>query len=488
MTILAGRFAWLTLTGLIACDRPEGAPAQFPAELPEALNLVPAATSAAAVVRFSADGFSPQRVDIEAGETVVFANQARALVWPASHIPPTHAIYPDFDSRGVIPAGEAWAMIFERPGFWRYHNHLLPSQTGLVVVRGEDEVAARAALSRVEPEDVRFETLEPLSRRETMKLYEDDVLLTEFIRRYGPAAIVHQLATQSSRVKGGCHQRAHEVGRIGYELFGAHALSVSGHECHSGSFHGATEALFRERGTLDLESDIEVLCGSAPNRFFRHQCMHGVGHGLMAWTSYELPDALGLCDHVGEPRDRRSCYSGVFMENVVGGLSGMMGHVTQYLSDDPHYPCNILDERYASDCYFYQTSRMAALFDNDFERVAEACAEAPEQARRLCYQSMGRDVASVSRQKPKKAIRRCDEVEDPTDRRNCLVGAVQDYFWDASGAGLAVEFCTRLKSADDKKACYRTIFSRAKSLPISAAELRSFCQQVEEPYRTGCPG
>ena len=55
----------------------------------------------------------------------------------------------------------------------------------------------------------------------------------------------------------------------------------------------------------------------------------------MAWTSYELHDALSLCEELNSPTDHRACYSGVFMENVIGGLSGLMGHVTEYLSDDP---------------------------------------------------------------------------------------------------------------------------------------------------------
>ena len=40
---------------------------------------------------------------------------------------------------------------------------------------------------------------------------------------------------------------------------------------------------------------------------------HGVGHGLMAWTSYELLDALGFCDRLADDRDRQSSSSGSAM-------------------------------------------------------------------------------------------------------------------------------------------------------------------------------
>ena len=121
-----------------------------------------------------------------------------------------------------------------------------------------------------------------------------------------------------------------------YDLFGAVAFSLASHKCHAGSYHGATEALFRDRGIGSLQDDISVLCGNTQSPFFRHQCVHGVGHGLMSWSSYELLDALPMCDRLAARKDQLSCYSGIFMENVVGGLSGSMGHYTEYLSDDPH--------------------------------------------------------------------------------------------------------------------------------------------------------
>lgn len=128
-----------------------------------------------------------------------------------------------------------------------------------------------------------------------------------------------------------CHQRAHDLGRLSYEKFGAMAFSLSGHECHSGGYHGATEGFFRDQGTSRLAENVALICSNELNSFFCHQCVHGIGHGLMAWTSYELNDALEICKELSEGVDQRSCYSGIFMENVVCGLSGSMGHVPEYL-------------------------------------------------------------------------------------------------------------------------------------------------------------
>ena len=194
------------------------------------------------------------------------------------------------------------------------------------------------------------------------------------MKEYGPEATVKALSNHEERLGIDCHQRAHVLGRLAYEEFGARAFSLMGHECQSGGYHGATEALFHIYGTTDLENNISLICSNTLNSFFRHQCVHGVGHGIMAWTDYQMLDALGLCDKLSTPQDQASCHSGVFMGNVVGGLSGSMGHFTEYLSTDPHYPCNILEEKYVGGCYFYQTSHMIRIFEGAFQKVAQEVA------------------------------------------------------------------------------------------------------------------
>ena len=283
-----------------------------------------------------------------------------------------------------------------------------------------------------------------------------------------------------------CHQQAHEVGRKAYELFGAVAFSLASHECHAGSYHGATEALFRDRGIVKLQDDVAVLCSNTRNTFFRHQCVHGVGHGLMAWTSYELLDALPMCDRLGTRTDQLSCYSGIFMENVVGGLSGSMGHYTEYLSDDPHFPCNILEDRYLAPCYFYQTSRMLVVLDGQYSRVAAGCAEAPATARRDCFLSYGRDVGGVTREDPARAIELCGHVDDPDHRISCLEGAVQDRFWDTSGAEAALTLCRMLDDTRAKESCNWIIINRAYEIYLTPDGFRDFCLKLEEQYRPMC--
>ncbi len=268
-------------------------------------------------MRYTDDGFVPKRIEIDVDDRVRFLNESSGNIRPAFNIHPTHQIYPEFDANQPVRPGDSWVFTFDNAGFWRYHNHIEPRHGGLVVVQGA--ISATPVPLVIEAVDVDFDEPDDVSAMDMIELLRDDSLLKQFVERYGPAATVTLLS--------------------------------------EGVSHGATEALFRDRGTSNLQADVTALCSSSPNRFFRHQCVHGAGHGLMAWTSYELMDALPMCDELEAKSDRDSCYSGLFMENVVGGLSGTMGHYTEYLSDDPHFPCNILDTQYVTPCYFYQTSR-----------------------------------------------------------------------------------------------------------------------------------
>lgn len=314
-------------------------------------------------------------------------------------------------------------------------------------------------------------------------IFLDEQALFTYVKEYGPKPAIKRLNELAS-VYGSCHDPAHKAGRFAYEVFKEKAFKECSAECHSGCYHGATEAFFRDRGTAGLEKNLKVICGSETNPFFSHQCIHGVGHGLMAWTNYELFEALQSCNLLSERQD--SCWTGVFMENIVGGLSGRDGHSTKYLSEDPSYPCNVVEEKYKWSCYFLQTSRMVQLFHGDFSKVADACNSAPEPYRSSCFQSMGRDVGGSHRGDPQGVIAACGSAPAGELRVNCLTGAVQDSFWDVGGQDTAISFCNLLVDEVEKKACYKTIFGRAVDLLPSQKDREGFCEKIEEQYRGMC--
>ena len=439
------------------------------------------------VVEFTDAGFVPKRLEIEVGQQVRFVNSSESSLWPASNIHPTHQIMPEFDAGSPLGADGVWAFTFDKPGYWRYHNHMVPEHSGLIVATGGDAVET---VPPVYPDigDLEFKSPPDLTPKALTDLFTNDVLLRQYLRDYGPANTVKLIAEAGDVVGQLCHDRAHETGRAAYELFGAAAFALSSHECEAGAFHGATEAMFKERGTVNLEADVQAICSGSDVFFFRLQCIHGVGHGLMAWTSYELYDSLDLCDRLETDRDQRACYSGVFMENVVGGLSGTMGHFTDYLSDeDPHYPCNALTDRYVAPCYLFHSTRMLEMFEYDYDRVAEECAKAPETGRYDCFESFGRDLAPYSLGDPAKALKQChDTVDDATHRVWCIQGSVQARFWETERADEAIEMCSLATNPQEREGCFWMIVSRARELYPDRTGLETFCARLETSYQAWC--
>lgn len=175
------------------------------------------------------------------------------------------------------------------------------------------------------------------------------------------------------------------------------------------------------------------------------------------------------------------------MENVVGGLSSnaASGHFTKYLNSDAQYPCNAVADKYKGSCYFLQTSRMMQLFGTDFQKVADACLQAPNDYRISCFQSMGRDVSGSNKRNVPLSIAQCQNAPIGAYRTECLGGAVQDTFWDESGKDQALSFCSLLSDQNERTRCFGIIAQRAAEV-LTTSAYTSFCQRIPNTSGISC--
>ncbi len=86
------------------------------------------------LVKITDNGFDPGTIIIKAGQRVVWLNETKNYVWPASDPHPYHTGYPGFDPEEPFLNGEVWAFKFDQVGSWGYHNHLKPSERAKVIV------------------------------------------------------------------------------------------------------------------------------------------------------------------------------------------------------------------------------------------------------------------------------------------------------------------------------------------------------------------
>ena len=86
------------------------------------------------VVSMTDTGFFPSTITVKAGTIISFVNDGQALHWPASDPHPAHDGLPGFDAGDGVATGDTFEFQFDRIGEWSFHDHLVPSQTGKIIV------------------------------------------------------------------------------------------------------------------------------------------------------------------------------------------------------------------------------------------------------------------------------------------------------------------------------------------------------------------
>lgn len=329
-----------------------------------------------------------------------------------------------------------------------------------------------------------------LKIREAVK---DDTRLSRILSQIGVKKTIQLLLAESG---GGtsfdCHQEAHKIGRIAYKVFREKAFAQSDFSCHSGAYHGAMEGFLNEKGTQNLAVNIENICHRLDTSFGVFECLHGAGHGIMAYLDYDLPEAIKICQQLGSNWNQQSCFGGVFMENILTGIglgASTDGHKTAWLSDNPLFPCNQFeDNSILYECYQMQTSWMLKLFDQDIDKIVNECQKAPASLILVCFKSLGRDIAGLTLRDPQKITAMCAKVPDTESYRSqCTVGAVNVIidFWGPDLKDQATQLC-KMESGQDKQICYLTIATRLKEIFKNSEQIRGICQGFESEFQNYC--
>jgi hypothetical protein len=237
---------------------------------------------------------------------------------------------------------------------------------------------------------------------------------------------------KSSFVKGNCHQLVHVVGRAAGDRYVdvSKAYAEGDNFCWSGYYHGVMESVIGKIGYQNIKAQLNTICAgiSAEQKysFYHYNCVHGLGHGVMAVTNGELFDALTTCDALVDSWERESCFGGVFMENIMNEINP--DHKTKYLkNDDLMYPCDAVQNQYKQQCFLMQTSHALQATGYDFDKVFGLCDKVEQGFRATCYQSLGRDASGNTISDAIRTRDICMKGRDHAAKDNCIIGAVKDF-------------------------------------------------------------
>ncbi|MEP6910164.1 MAG: cytochrome c [Actinomycetota bacterium] len=259
-------------------------------------------------------------------------------------------------------------------------------------------------------------------------------------------------------IEADCHRIAHAIGGGALKHYDGNvgqAFVAGRPSCTSGYYHGILERAFLGIDPSQLGSAANKFCADAVIRkseFIAYQCVHGLGHGLMIYTGYDLPLSLHTCDKLQNPWDATSCTGGVFMENYQSSY----GVASRWLkNNDLLYPCDSVAEKYKYYCYDLVTARILPKVGYNWKKASKVCRRSEKGWVKICFQSLGRDASGFTRLDSARILDICkvggnlagecvyaaakDMVyTDVSARRgkglcNTAPAAVQDYCWQGIG-------------------------------------------------------
>jgi hypothetical protein len=300
----------------------------------------------------------------------------------------------------------------------------------------------------------------------------------------GPKAAIAQVAkVYAGGADPSCHRVMHIVGAASLTRFHgniARTFAAGSSICWSGYYHGVLERAFmdlRVYNAKTLGAKARTVCASHTIRdesWLAYQCFHGLGHGLMITTAYNLPLALKVCNRLANGWDQTSCKGGVFMENILTSYGGVSPWVK---ASDPVYPCNWVAAKDKYTCYQQVTTRMIRVFGVNWERMARLCSRVESGWVSTCFGSFGQNASVLASRDPFKAAKTCAIAARYGGEVPCIQYAAEDIAGTYSNGKQASLLCND-SPARARGACYSAIGSLLRYLKPTIDARTTACTSI----------
>ena len=293
----------------------------------------------------------------------------------------------------------------------------------------------------------------------------------------------------NQNVRADCHLIAHSIGAGSYVRYGepGKAFVAAGQlamTCSSGFYHGVLQRALHGVQSGGLTGVARRLCSSPvvkKNYFVLSQCVHGLGHGLMIYTGYDLPRSLKTCHRLMTSFDQLTCTGGVFMENFTTSMSIRSPWLK---ASDPLFPCNVVAKRDKLYCYLQVTSHLLDVTGGNWQQTVRWCRRVETGFVVLCFQSLGRDISGRTLQNPSEIVRLCALAGNMD--RECIYGAARDITNMDANAKRSAPFCGSVPLGI-RTYCFRGIGTIVGALHVYGEQRKAECRaDVPRRYWRAC--
>ncbi len=317
------------------------------------------------------------------------------------------------------------------------------------------------------------------------------------------------------------HGIGHAIGRVLYGEKGLGGMSDCTEEFRSACAHSIVIHAFAAQGPGALQAIVGA-CKRAPGGQGAFTiCVHGLGHGILAYLEYDFSKAVRMCADVAPDMSEterphrfaspyNECIGGMVMEMGQGAhdetLWGQMAPLYIPVSD-PLMPCtsDFLPREGRAACYEYVTERLLVAVGAPeilpppeyYPRAQSLCEKAPSEYRGACYAGFGKEFVFYATQLDSKDVNRlsdkalmnirtwCAGSENDVGIEQCNRMALDSLFWAGeNNPRSAASFC-RIAPSRSHEACYRAFIENV-SIFLKGNEKETACSLVPEALRSVC--
>lgn len=309
------------------------------------------------------------------------------------------------------------------------------------------------------------------------------------------------------------HLLGHAVGDVLYAQLGAEGIKICTEDFRNACSHSIVVGLLLDKGEPAL-AEINTACKQAPGGQGAYtMCYHGLGHGILAYTSYQLPEAIKLCQQVGQ-QESAQCISGTIMEMISGGFHDRnlwTKKRKEYLFvNDPFYPCSatFMPDHAKNLCYTYLTpylweaveANLGNPTEMDFAKSFALCDQIPDQEYiNTCFGGFGKEFVGLAASRD---IRKVDQMNDnqlttvynwcqlaknSNGIESCLGQALSSLYWGGENDRRAsIRFCKVIADFENQKNCFVNLIGQVSSYVKDSTYRQSFCQELPAEYIDEC--
>lgn len=314
------------------------------------------------------------------------------------------------------------------------------------------------------------------------------------------------------------HLLGHIVGDELYKQQGVGGIKVCTQDFRNACSHTIVIGALLEHGVAALPQITET-CKQAPGGAGAYtMCFHGLGHGVLAFTEYELPKAIELCKKTGTAdynnREYPECVGGTIMEMIAGVHDPVMREEKSkkyFKADDPLYPCDasFMPKEAQGICYTYLTPHLFLAAGGNlayptpgvFKKAFQYCAKVPisEMANRMaCYGGLGKEFTVLGAERdvrivdtlPDEKLREiaswCALAEDSQGIMACTSSVLSSLYWGGENPATgAIRYCSVLP-VDQQDGCFANLEEIVRTYTHDLLQQKSFCHSIPASRTDAC--